>query len=230
MLIRTGFGGQLSGSVGGVVAAHNKGGQYLRNRSIPTNPRTDRQQSVRAAFSAAAESWSGLTVAQREAWEGYAVGTPVVNRLGESITLSGFNMYVRAYAFLAGIAANLDGVGTAPVTPGIITLVDPVATLSVSVSAANGVTLTGLNGSLVGLLVSISPSLGAGVSSFGGPFTSFLTNLDPSAIDGVATQGNQAVNRYGEPIVGQRRAIRIAGVDGDNRLSDVQTRIVTVAA
>ena len=105
MLIRMGMGTQLSGSVGGVVASHNKGGAYLRGRSVPTNPNSARQQTVRSAFAASAIGWAGLTVEQREAWEGYAALTAVTNRIGESITVSGFNMYVRANSFRGGAGA-----------------------------------------------------------------------------------------------------------------------------
>jgi len=227
MLIRMGMGGQLSGSVGGVVASHNKGGAYLRNRSVPTNPRTNRQQLARQALGGAAESWKTLTGAQREQWEGYSSSTPVVNRLGESITLSGFNMYVRAYAFFVSAGEAAQVVSDGPAVPGLVSLGD----ITVALSQANGVTLTGLSADVNGPgLVSISPALSPGVGSFGGPFTAFLTSAELSAIDGVATVGNQSVNRYGVPLQAQRRAVRVAGANPDGRLSAVFQTIVTVAA
>ena len=45
-----------SGKLGGIVASHNRGGQYFRHHSIPVQSRTPAQRLVRyalAAFSAA---------------------------------------------------------------------------------------------------------------------------------------------------------------------------------
>lgn len=228
MLIRMGFGGQLSGSVGGVVASHNKGGQYLRNRSLPTNPNTNRQQVVRLALKTSAEAWKELASEQREAWEGYAVGTPVVNRLGESITLSGFNMYVRARSFFAGAGQVSAFSNDAPVLPGLVPIG---AGISVALSEENGVTVTGVDSLVDGPgLISIGPALSAGVDSFTGPFTAFLSVADLDAIDGVATVANQSPLRYGAPLAGQRRAVRVAGAATDGRLSGEFRAIVTVSA
>ena len=116
MLIRTGFGGQLSGSVGGVVASHNKGGAYLRNRTVPTNPNSARQLTARMALASASQAWAVLTQVQRDGWNAYAAATPLVNRLGESITVSGFNMYIRTNSFLA--SSGESAIDDAPLTPG----------------------------------------------------------------------------------------------------------------
>jgi len=230
MLIRMGMGGQLSGSVGGVVASHNKGGAYLRNRSVPTNPRTNLQQSVRAAFASAALGWKALTSAERTGWEGYASATPVTNRLGESITLSGFNMYVRAAAFFIG--ANNAAVATPPAFPGLASLGD--LFVVTSFSAANGITVDGVGAGVDGpFQIAIGPALSAGVSSFGGPFSSFLLSLSGeslSDIESVATAANVSPLRYGPPVQGQRRAVRVAAAAADGRLSEVFQTIVTVAA
>ena len=40
----------ISGSVGGTVFSRNKGGAYMRNRSIPVNPQSAAQVVVRAAM------------------------------------------------------------------------------------------------------------------------------------------------------------------------------------
>lgn len=86
--------GQPSGSVGGLTAAHNKGGYYLRSRSVPTDPASSYQGQVRDAMASLVAHWSEtLTQTQREAWADYAASVPVPNPLGDSITLSGFNWY-----------------------------------------------------------------------------------------------------------------------------------------
>jgi hypothetical protein len=85
-----------SGSMNGVTASHNKGGQYFRRRAIPVNPNTAAQAAARAALSTLTTEWGTvLTEAQRQAWNEYAQVVPVTNKLGESIKLSGQQMFIR---------------------------------------------------------------------------------------------------------------------------------------
>lgn len=215
MLIRMGMGGQLSGSVGGVVAARNSGGAYLRNRTVPVNPNSVRQQEARAAFAAISTAWRGLTVAQRSAWDAYAVESPVLNRLGESITISGSAHYVRTNAFrLAAAAARLD---VAPVTPGESTLS---AITIATYSFANGFTLTAFGATAIGPgIIQVGPPVSAGVSFFKGPFTLLFSG--PFADELVAdVNPTELTPRYGTWTLGQRRFIRIRGSDAAGRLSN----------
>lgn len=102
-LIQLGNGiANISGSVAGNTYSHNRYGRYIRNRSIPVNPNTDRQQNARAALAVLVERWAEtLTIAQRAAWSQYADGVTMLNRLSESIHLSGMNHYIRSNAQLA---------------------------------------------------------------------------------------------------------------------------------
>lgn len=97
MLVESQIVSRGSGSIGGVVWSHNRGGQYLRSRVTPVNPNTVFQQVVRSLVSALASLWTdGLTQLQRDAWDSYGAGVPVRNRMGNMITLTGLNMYVRS--------------------------------------------------------------------------------------------------------------------------------------
>ncbi len=91
----------VSGSIGGTTFSHNKGGAYVRNRSIPTNPDTLPQQNIRAILSAQSQSWADRTDAERAAWEGWATQNPVTNALGNSINLSGHQAYIKLRSRLA---------------------------------------------------------------------------------------------------------------------------------
>jgi len=94
------FGGgitQMAGSIAGNVFARNRYGNYVRARTKPTNPNTARQQAVRAALAQLTARWSDtLTAAQRAAWDLYASSVAMLNRLGESTHLSGYNHYIRS--------------------------------------------------------------------------------------------------------------------------------------
>lgn len=94
------FGGgiiQMSGSIAGNTFARNRYGNYVRARTVPTNPKTDRQDAVRAAVAFLADRWAQtLTAVQRTAWNLYGDSVNMKNRLGEVIHLTGYNHYIRS--------------------------------------------------------------------------------------------------------------------------------------
>lgn len=96
MLFKGTFGSQFSGSLGGVTAAHNRSGGYLRARVIPVNPNTTFQQTVRNIQGNLATSWvTTLTQIQRDAWDLYGDNVAMLNRTGDTIFLTGLNHFVR---------------------------------------------------------------------------------------------------------------------------------------
>ena len=97
MLFKSPIFSQASGSIAGMTFSHNRGGQYVRNRSTPTNPDSPAQQAIRAALASAVAQWKNLTDANRESWANYAANTPVVNRLGDSVFLTGQQQWIRTY-------------------------------------------------------------------------------------------------------------------------------------
>lgn len=103
---------QMSGSIAGNTFARNRYGNYARARTKPVNPNTDLQDQYRSAVADLATRWSQtVTAAQRAAWNLYADNVNMLNRLGETIHLSGFNHYIRSNTMLARI-------GLAIVDPG----------------------------------------------------------------------------------------------------------------
>lgn len=86
--------GPLSGSMGGLTYARNRGGLYVKMKASPTNPNSARQQAVRGILSTASGLWQALTDAQRNAWDVYAASKPRMDPLGQSYDLTGHQMYV----------------------------------------------------------------------------------------------------------------------------------------
>jgi len=120
---------QMSGSIAGNTHARNRYGNYVRARTKPVNPNTDRQGNIRVTLSALAEAWNDeLSVAQRTAWNLYGSSTAMLNRLGETVYLSGFNHYVRSNSIrlFAGPASRIDAGPTSFTLP----VVDPVFTVA----------------------------------------------------------------------------------------------------
>jgi len=95
------------GSIAGRVYSRNRYGPYVRNRAVPINPNTARQQAARLNFSDCAVQWSNvLTPAQRIAWNLYGDSVVVKNNLGQDIFLSGFNHYLRSNTAILQVAGT----------------------------------------------------------------------------------------------------------------------------
>jgi len=78
----------------GQVHSRNTYGNYVRQKVSPVQPRTPRQQQLRSQLSDLAKRYSTvLTDEQREAWISFAAANPVIDVFGDSITLTGINMY-----------------------------------------------------------------------------------------------------------------------------------------
>ncbi len=125
-------GQQRSGKQGGIVWSHNRGGPYVRNRAIPTNPNTARQVAVRNAMRSLTIAWDiTLTQAERDAWDVYASNVTWTNRLGQTISLTGLNHYVRSNTpRVQNALARIDA------APAIFDLAAAELALSVTASAA----------------------------------------------------------------------------------------------
>ena len=94
-----------SGSQAGTTASHNRAGQYLRNRRAPVSPtRTPKQSVARARFGSASALWQTLPAPLQNAWTAFAAAYPVVDSLGQSVTLTGQQYFV-------GIQSQLLAVG-----------------------------------------------------------------------------------------------------------------------
>ena len=96
---------QMSGSIAGNTFARNRFGNYVRARTKPVNPNSDRQVAARARVSFLSEYWaSDLSAVNRGLWDTYAAAVAMKNKLGESIKLTGFNHFIRTNAVRMGVA------------------------------------------------------------------------------------------------------------------------------
>lgn len=121
---------EIRGSAGGSTFARNRYGNYVRRRTKPVDPGSEKQNLQRTQLSAAVVSWRGLTAAQRDLWNAKALITDFTNRLGSSFHPSGMNLYMRSAQLL--LAAGMAAITDPPVTPviddhatGITYAVDP---------------------------------------------------------------------------------------------------------
>lgn len=161
-----------SGKIRGIVASHNRGGQYFRGLTVPVNPNTAQQQAVRNALSSLQVLFANtLTLAQRVGWQTYATNTPVTDALGDSITLTGQQMFVkcntlRSQAGLTIIAAPPGVYGLSGITIPVPTII--AAGTTASVAFTNTDAWAGEIGGA--LLVYASRPMGATINYFKGPY------------------------------------------------------------
>lgn len=124
----------MSGKLGGIVASHNRGGQYFRTRTVPVNPSSAAQQVVRGILGSLASRWSStLTATEREEWANYANAVTVVNRIGETIQLSGVNWYVAGNSLLSLAGGTVVDQG-----PSVLSLADLSEPTFAALSAGSG--------------------------------------------------------------------------------------------
>lgn len=82
-----------SGSYQNLTFSRNRNGQYVRGRSIPVNPSTSFQQTVRTRMAINAAAWRGLTATQRQGWADLGLQITRTDSLGQTQTLDGFQAY-----------------------------------------------------------------------------------------------------------------------------------------
>jgi hypothetical protein len=95
---------------------------------------------VRANFGAASSGWASLEATVQAAWNSYAAGYPYTDSLGQSITLTGHQMYV-------AIASSLANVGAAsPASPPSSNATIQPVILTFTAVSAGAITLTLVGG------------------------------------------------------------------------------------
>lgn len=209
-----------SGSLHGITASHNRGGQYLRSRVIPTNPATAFQQAVRNLMATLTAAWANvLTDSQRTGWNDYADAVTVKDTLGETRKLTGLDWYVACNVPRLQIG-TLTRVDAAPATQTLADLTPPTIT---SITASTGVlvmafTNTDTWATAVGgaLAVYISRPVSPGVSFFKGPFR-FL-----GKVLGAAMAPASPFTSSASPFpytAGQKVFVQVRALNADGRIS-----------
>ena len=231
MLVRYSLINQASGSIGGVTGARNRGGNYLRKRVKPNNPKTDAQYSARLALAGAASGWRALTDGQRLAWAGYADSLAGQNSVGEEAKPSGFQCFVATNSLRKRL--GLSNITTAPVTPGRATFTPPTAveydtgaqdvTLDITLTDSWAATAGGV------LYVQFGKAVSQGVTYYSSPFQIVAQQVrgasapsDPLVLASVEAP-------YGDLDAGANVRVRIGTMDSTGRLSTPWEGTLTIA-
>jgi hypothetical protein len=81
-------------SVGGATFSKNRGGNYIRAKVAPVQPRSVAQQTVRANLSVLAGMWKSLSAADVAGWNTLAGTITLKDSLGNSYSPSGIDLFV----------------------------------------------------------------------------------------------------------------------------------------
>lgn len=209
-----------SGSVGARTSSRNRSGQYVRQRAIPTQPRTPSQVAARASLSDISASWRGLTDAERAAWNAFGQSFTVTNSLGSTINLTGAQCYTKVNTVNV---LNGDAVVTIPPS---LPAFDPVTVTGITVNGTSAAfTVDGTNpASGTDFMVFASPALSAGVS-FNGRYSWIQTSS-------TFTSGHMSIlagytAKFGAPITGKKYFVKI--VQSQDGMQDNGTVFTSIA-
>lgn len=198
-----------SGSVGGTVHSNNRGGNYVKNKSIPLNPATARQTLIRGLTAGFAQAWRGLTDAQRTAWNQATINFPVTNPLGSTVILSGEQLYIRFNVVLANIGAGQIFTPPNPITISnfqSFSIAATLATLTITATYIGGTTTVPAS---MPLIIYATAPLSAGVSNFNSRLRQ-ITVLGPGSSTAGASIFAAYVAKFGAgPATGTRVGVKI---------------------
>jgi hypothetical protein len=191
-----------SGSIGNTTFSRNRNGQYIRQRSVPTQPRTAAQINQRARLTTAAAAWRGLTSAQQAGWNAFANSFTVVNSLGQSGHMTGLQAYTKVNTVNA---LNGDAqVATPPALPAFL----PPTTTGITVTA--GTQLLEVNGaspaSGTKFMMYATAQQSAGVS-FVNNYAWLQTFTTATATEFVLTTAYTA--KFGPLIIGKKIFVKV---------------------
>jgi len=211
---------QMSGSIGGQTFSRNASGNYVRSKTMPVNPNSARQATVRTILGNLSHVWSNsLTAAQRSGWNEYAANVQVTNRLGETVYLSGFNHFCRGNA--ARILAGMSRVNAAP---SIFTLPDTDPSLSIAVDSSTqeltvtfDVSMEWVDETGGGILIYQGKPVSSGVNFFAGPWR-FVDSVDGD--DSSPPTSGSAIDSVFTVASGQLAYCKARIVRADGRISE----------
>jgi hypothetical protein len=231
----------ISGSVGGITWARSSQGYYMRSRVTPVNPNTSYQQQIRSALTTLASRWGDtLSTAQRTAWNTYAGAITVINRLGQSVLLSGQQWFTACNSPRiqadAKIGTSLGIIDDGPTT---LNRGDPGSLSITSLGAAAGVVI-GVAGSPLWsadddayALVFQGKPVGAGRNFFAGPYRLIHAESGNSGVPvtSIGINAGTFTSNGWTLVEGQKSAIVVAIAQADGRLSSrVNIELATIAA
>lgn len=200
----------MRGSINGNVFSRNGNGGYVRNRTTPTNPSSQKQVAVRATLAFLSTYWRSLTNEQRDAWGTSTPNFPYTNRLGQSSVYSGQQLFMKfnQSLFQSGATTVLEVPPTPQSFPALIATT-LTATLTAGVLTAFSIDFNGSDGSGdFEFQIFATPGMSAGISNPGSGSYRLLASAQGTE-DSPLGLHTQYIALFGSPVAGQKIHVRV---------------------
>lgn len=225
-----GFGiSEIRNKIGATVYTKNRAGAAIRNRTTPINRRSVGQTQKRQQLASISSGWRGLTQAQRDSWNSAAPSFPQQDNLGQTITLTGAQLYARCNANLLLIGGSAITTAPTPASFAVLALGALSATASTGVFTAAFTPTpvpTGFN-----LVVKCSAPVSAGKSFVGNSAFRYIQNVAPAGTSPVTlTSAYATVFGAMTGKAGQKIFIKIYLVQASSGLAGIPVRGSVVIA
>jgi hypothetical protein len=161
---------------------------------------------MRAAFGSASSGWASLSSADQAAWIAFAAGHPVTDSLGQSITLTGQQMYVSVGTQLLNCGQTLPTAVPVSTT----TAAPVVSAFTVTAAGVITITLTPSGTAADFILVGMAAPVSAGVTF---QKTFWQQTVLPGNSAGGATYGPAYVAQFGTLTAGTIVFMRLTPVN-----------------
>ncbi len=101
MKVKSQFYDDASGSTGLLTWANGNGGLTMKNKPIPKNPKSNRQEQIRRALALANTSWTAMTKDARDSWERWGKTLVKYDRLKNKLVINGWSAFSGAFVLNA---------------------------------------------------------------------------------------------------------------------------------
>ncbi len=97
MKVKSQFYDDASGSTGRLTWANGNGGLTMKNKPIPKNPKSTRQQAIRQSLAVANTAWTSMTKSARDSWERWGTTLVKYDRLKNKLVINGWSAFSGAF-------------------------------------------------------------------------------------------------------------------------------------
>ncbi len=101
MKVKSQFYDDASGSTGRLTWANGNGGLTMKNKPIPKNPKSPKQDAIRRSLALANTSWTAMSQSARRSWELWGKTLVKFDRLGNKLVINGWSAFSGAFVLNA---------------------------------------------------------------------------------------------------------------------------------
>ncbi len=97
MKVKSQFYDDASGSTGRLTWANGNGGLTMKNKPIPKNPKSPKQDAIRQSLALANTTWTAMSKSARDSWEAWGKTLVKYDRLKNKLVINGWSAFSGAF-------------------------------------------------------------------------------------------------------------------------------------